>query len=100
MHWRSRLDQVLGLDLRSLALFRISMAFVILYDLADRSRDMQAHYTDLGVLPVSTLVGLYGERVYASVHVLASGSVALMALVFVVHAPGEPSGHVIDTLST
>ncbi len=43
MGWRGRLDEIIGLDLRSLALFRISVATVVLYDLADRVRDLPAH---------------------------------------------------------
>lgn len=40
-----------GLDLRALALCRIGLASVILFDLLVRSQDLIAHYTNKGVLP-------------------------------------------------
>lgn len=40
-----------ALDLRSLALFRIGLAVIILVDLLGRFADLEAHYTDAGVLP-------------------------------------------------
>lgn len=86
MQWRERIDEIIGLDLRSLALFRISIALVVLYDLADRVRELSVHYTDAGVVPAATLLEIYGSRVNASVHVLASGSLAGEALVFALHA--------------
>src|SRR5215469_6620768 len=49
-----RLRWLLGgfaIDVRSLAVFRIAMATVFLIDLADRARDLAAHYTDWGVFP-------------------------------------------------
>jgi hypothetical protein len=44
-----------GLDLRSLALFRIGLGLYLLVDLLDRVPDLTAHYTDAGVLPRSAL---------------------------------------------
>src|ERR1700678_2894139 len=47
------LRNVFGLDLRSLALFRINIALVFLWDLQERARDLRAHYTEDGVLPLT-----------------------------------------------
>src|SRR5690349_18029748 len=47
----SMLARIFGLDVRSLALFRIGLALFILYDVVSRSFDLAAHYTDFGVLP-------------------------------------------------
>ncbi|MDO7854350.1 HTTM domain-containing protein [Hymenobacter convexus] len=44
------------LDLRALALLRMATAVVILVDLAIRSTDLEAHYANLGVLPVPALM--------------------------------------------
>jgi hypothetical protein len=44
---------VFGLDLRSLALLRILLALLVLWDLAGRIPDLLAFYTDDGVLPRS-----------------------------------------------
>ena len=44
------------LDLRALALLRMATAAVVLLDLAIRSTDLEAHYANLGVLPVPALM--------------------------------------------
>ena len=44
------------LDLRALALLRISVAAVLLTDLAIRSTDLEAHYANLGVLPMGAVL--------------------------------------------
>jgi len=44
------------LDLRALALLRMGTAAVILIDLAIRSTDLEAHYSNLGVLPVAAMI--------------------------------------------
>ncbi|MBO2010750.1 HTTM domain-containing protein [Hymenobacter negativus] len=43
------------LDLRALALLRMAVAAVVLVDLAIRSTDLEAHYANLGVLPLPVL---------------------------------------------
>lgn len=52
--------QGLALDLRSLSLFRILLALVMLVDLTNRLRNFEAHYTDAGVFP-REVVNLTGE---------------------------------------
>ena len=54
--WRAKVIEVFGADLRSLALFRIVVALLVLADLANRATDLTAHYTDAGVLPRTALV--------------------------------------------
>jgi hypothetical protein len=44
------------IDRRSLILFRITIGIVILYDMIMRMTDMAAHYTEQGVLPISSLL--------------------------------------------
>ena len=48
--WLLRIRTVFSLDLRSIALFRVLLALIILWDLALRSRHITAFYTDQGVL--------------------------------------------------
>lgn len=43
------------LDLRALALMRMAVGAVLLLDLGIRSTDLEAHYTNLGVLPLHVL---------------------------------------------
>ena len=43
--------ELFSLDVRSLSLFRVSLAFLILADLFFRSNDLLTFYTDFGVMP-------------------------------------------------
>ena len=49
--WR----EVFGIDLRTLALFRVGLASLLLTDLGLRARDLEAHYTDFGIMPRAVL---------------------------------------------
>jgi hypothetical protein len=49
--WSRLAGLFFGLDLRSLALFRVGLAVLLLADLAGRWPDLEAHYSDNGVLP-------------------------------------------------
>ncbi|EAZ91832.1 HTTM domain-containing protein [Crocosphaera chwakensis] len=51
----SKLTNIFGLDLRSLAIFRMGLALVVMADLFSRFRGVSAHYTDQGVLPREAL---------------------------------------------
>lgn len=75
----TKLSDLFGIDLRSLAAFRIALAGLILVDLVYRFRVMEAFYTDGGVLPRSLVdPPLQGF----SMHLL-SGSGAFQWLLFV-----------------
>ena len=50
---------VFALDARSLAAFRIGLGLWLLLDLVWRAYDLTAHYTDAGVLPRITRIGVY-----------------------------------------
>jgi hypothetical protein len=73
--------QVFGLDLRSLALFRICLALVLLWDLQERAWDLRAHYSDDGILAAAAVP----MTAPVSVHIL-NGSVAYQATLFVIAA--------------
>jgi hypothetical protein len=47
-----------SLDLRSLALFRIAIAFVLLLDWIDRLPDLEAHYSDSGIFTADSITFL------------------------------------------
>src|SRR5262245_49963738 len=55
---RRKIEELLGVDLRSLAAFRIGLALLLLADLLNRGSDLQAHYTDFGILPRSVALAL------------------------------------------
>ena len=48
---RAKIFEIFGADLRSLAVFRVVLALLVLADLANRATDLYKHYTDAGVLP-------------------------------------------------
>jgi len=75
-----RLKKVLGIDLRSLALFRICLASLILLDLFLRSFDMTVFYTDEGILPRSKWIELT-NKFHFSLHA-ASGDLFWQILLF------------------
>jgi hypothetical protein len=69
-------DQFITLDVRSLALFRILLAMLLLLDWGDRIPDLEAHYSDAGVVPREILK----NSMYAfSIH-LFSGEVWCQAV--------------------
>ncbi len=47
--------EIFGIDLRTLALFRIGLGSLLIADLCLRARDLEAHYTDFGIMPRSSL---------------------------------------------
>ena len=77
-----KIEELLGLDLRALGVFRISIASLVLIDLVNRSFDLVAHYTDAGVVP-RALVSEYAEQPWLlSFHMLSGGS-GLQIVLFV-----------------
>jgi hypothetical protein len=69
-------------DLRSLAAFRIAVSLILLWDLVVRARDLEAHYTDAGVLPRTVLFDNFlALRPYFSVHILM-GTALFEAILF------------------
>ncbi|NBW40437.1 HTTM domain-containing protein [bacterium] len=79
MKW---LSAYCSLDLRSLALFRMSLGLVLLLDLVNRGSYLSAHYTDFGVLPRGALLSefTYSDWLF-SLH-LINGSVFFQGLLF------------------
>jgi predicted DCC family thiol-disulfide oxidoreductase YuxK len=73
--------ELFGLDLRSLAVFRIGLAVLIIVDLIDRFRDLKAHYTDFGILPRAALIEKFLNPWLWSIHLL-SGEALFQGLLF------------------
>ena len=72
-------------DLRALALMRMALAAVVLVDLAIRSTDLEAHYTNLGVLPLAALFDHLWTPYQFSLHT-ASGLWQGQAVLFIAAA--------------
>ena len=73
------------LDLRALALLRIATAAVLLLDLAIRSTDLEAHYSNMGVLPLPAMLEHLWTPYQISLHA-ASGLWQFEAVLFAVAA--------------
>ena len=53
----SRWAPAFALDLHALALFRIGLGFLLVWDLGTRLVDFETHYTESGILPLEATVG-------------------------------------------
>lgn len=73
------------LDLRSLALLRICFAAILLLDLGVRATDLQAHYTDWGVVTREALLQRNWHPAFWSLHMLG-GSWGWMLCLFALTA--------------
>jgi hypothetical protein len=73
------------LDLRALALLRIATAAVLLTDLLIRSTDLEAHYSNMGVLPMGAVLDHAWTAYQFSLHA-ASGLWQAQALLFALAA--------------
>ena len=78
------LRSVFSIDLRSLVVFRVMLALVILADLALRSADLTVFYTDTGVLPRRDVLSISGSAYWSLHH--ANGEWWWQALLFVIAA--------------
>lgn len=76
------IQNIFSFDLRSLALFRIGLALVIIADLLIRFGDIEAHYTDSGLLPRNDLINGLLKPWYWSIHLL-SGELFVQQIIFV-----------------
>ena len=81
------IKDVLGVDLRTLALFRVALALVVLADLVTRATDLGALYTDAGVLRRSDLLETFSwlHAWPLCIH-LAGGALWSQILFFAAHA--------------
>lgn len=76
--------QMAGVDLRSLAVFRIGLAVVLLWDLSLGLASMREFYSDDGFLPLAALAQFQESPWFWSVHTL-SGSVKWEMTLLVLH---------------
>ena len=81
-HWKLKAQELFGIDLRSLAIFRISIALIIIVDLIGRASDLESHYTDRGVLPIDRVIE-DSPQWRVSVHLL-NGSIEFQAALFII----------------
>lgn len=82
MSW---LRNIFTFDLRSLALFRIGLALLLLGDLFVRATDLVAHYTDFGVLPRSAVLGEFLNQWHLSLNFIG-GTATFQIILFAIYA--------------
>lgn len=80
-----KIEELLGIDMRALATFRVMIASLILVDLVNRSFDLVAHYTDAGVVPRALVVEHAEQPWLLSFHML-DGGLALQIVLFIATA--------------
>jgi hypothetical protein len=80
-----RRNSLAGIDVRALAAFRIVLAALLLFDLAQRSVDLTAFCTDDGVMSVAAARDWAGTPLRWSLHAL-SGGFAWQAALFAIAA--------------
>lgn len=80
---KERLKLLFGSDVRSLAIFRICLALLILFDLYFRSLHMRAFYTDFGVMPRDVLLTQVASPYNFSLHLLG-GSIGYQIILFII----------------
>ena len=78
-------SRVFGIDIRSLAAFRIGIGCLLLVDIALRASDLTAHYTDSGILPRDVIASRFEGTWHWSLHML-SGSTEFQAFLFALAA--------------
>src|SRR5262245_27571930 len=79
------LERLFGVDVRSLAVLRISLGLILLFDLATRARLLTTNYTDAGVHPRAITDSYTAAGGLPSLHMLI-GSTRAEAALFAVAA--------------
>jgi len=80
----NRIKPVIGLDVRSMALFRIMIALTTIYDCFDRMGDLQAHYSDEGIISRSFVLSSFWNHWWVSIYMM-SGLVWFTYFLFFLH---------------
>lgn len=74
----------IGLDLRSLALFRVCLGLIIIGDVLDRCNSLKAHYTDQGI--TTRIDTLQHERVTYLIYIHGlNGSLFFQGILMALH---------------
>lgn len=80
------LQRAFGAEVRSLAAARMALAAILLFDLAQRARFLEAWQTDAGPVPREAVLRVLGQEAWPlSLHLLGGGT-GLATLLLAVHA--------------
>lgn len=78
------IKEAYSLDTRSLSLMRIGVSLVALFDLIIRFTDLEAHYTNTGVLPISLLQEQLWNEYWFSFYTIGT-SATIVGMLMLVH---------------
>jgi predicted DCC family thiol-disulfide oxidoreductase YuxK/uncharacterized membrane protein YphA (DoxX/SURF4 family) len=84
MNFLGHIKRTIGLDYRSLALYRCLMGLIVIADVVYRVPDLINFYTDVGLVPRTTFVSEMGMPWSFSFH-LANGSLGFAIAMFALH---------------
>ncbi|KAM9945266.1 hypothetical protein ACTFIT_003521 [Dictyostelium discoideum] len=73
-----------GMDYRSMALFRVTMALCVIGDVIERATDLSVMYTDSGVMPRHLITSRYSSNYFLPIH-LVNTSFCFQAFLFTLH---------------
>ncbi len=77
-----KIEEMFGVDLRSLALLRMGLAILIIFDIIFRFSDLRAFYSDEGIMPRNVHIELYGSS-YLSAYLL-NGFPVIIGILFII----------------
>ncbi|KYR02175.1 hypothetical protein DLAC_00989 [Tieghemostelium lacteum] len=78
------MQQMFGMDLRSIALFRMVMALCVIGDVIERMTDLTIMYTEDGIMPHHVLVNMFHNNYFFSIHMVNTSWFAQCTL-FLLH---------------
>lgn len=81
--WVGGISGLFAIDPRSLRAFRVALGIVLLVDVIIRASSLEAHYTDVGVMPSALVAAEYEGTWRWSLH-LFSGGIIFQCLLFTV----------------
>ncbi len=82
--FRQKLTDLFGIDPRTLALARIALAVVLIYDLVGRAPDLQLMYSDAGLYPIADVAKFWGPDTWRwSLHMMG-GSAAFQGVMLAI----------------
>ncbi|KAK5576935.1 hypothetical protein RB653_001872 [Dictyostelium firmibasis] len=85
--WRKiqrKLTMMVGMDYRSLALFRVTMALCVIGDVIERATDLRVMYSEYGIMPRHLIVSRFSSNYFVPIH-LVNTSVYFQAFLFALH---------------
>ena len=71
----NKIFKIGSIDKRSLALSRILLSCIIIFDLLNRLRWLKAHYTDEGIFPRSLIIQEFYYEYWFSFHFLTGNTI-------------------------